>query len=203
MKTIISFDIDGVLANFVQGFVKTVNKVFPEKNAPKDYQPDGWNFPGLVTPEEMKEAWDALVATPNLWLNLKTYFENVAALSRFLQAEHKNFDVYYITSRVDTPGDSALSQTSKWLIKYNLLMYNTSLLVVKEAKDKQALLRALHVEASVDDYLPTAISSNELPRHKSFLYHRPWNAEGRPENLRVVSNLESYLNEVIELHQSK
>lgn len=203
MKSIISIDIDGVLARFGRGFVKVVNRLYPEKNLPKDYEPSTWFYTDALTSEEMKQSWDATIATKNLWLGLAPYEANATALAKFLHDEHKNFDVYYITSRPETPGDSSLGQTAKWLIKHDLLMYNTSLLVVKEAKEKQALLRALHIEASVDDYLPTAISSSELAGHKSFLYNRPWNVEGRPENLKVVSDLESYLNEVIQLHESK
>lgn len=203
MKTIISFDIDGVLARFGRGFVKSINRLFPEKNLSLDYEPASWFYTEVLNPEEMKQAWEATIATRNLWKNLDSYEENVEALARFVHREHKNFDVYFITSRVDTPGDSAFSQTAHWLLERDLMLYNTSLLVVKEAKEKQAILRALHIEASVDDYLPTAISSNEIEGHQSFLYNRPWNVDGRPENLRVVSNLESYLEEVIKLHESK
>lgn len=200
MKTIISFDIDGVLARFGRGFVRSINKLYPHKNVPLDYEPSSWFYTELLSESELKAAWEETISTKNLWRNLDAYEGNVAVLSRFLHNTHKFFDVYYITSRVDTPGNSAFSQTSEWLIDHDLLLYNTSLLVVKEAKEKQAILRALHIEASVDDYLPTAIASNEIEGHKSFLYDRPWNRIGRPENLRVVSNLEGYLKEVQKLY---
>lgn len=192
MKKIVSFDIDGVLAQFVPGFIKAVKKVFPDKQIPKNYQPSRWEFSDILTPEEFPSAWKEAVNTNNFWSTLEPYEDNVESMKRFIASQHDRFDVYYITSRVDTPGDSAFSQTSKWLIENDLLWYNTSLLVVKKAEDKIPILRGLRIDASIDDYLPTVVSSSGVSGHEAFLYDRPWNQENRPENLKVVSNLEEY-----------
>jgi 5'(3')-deoxyribonucleotidase len=201
-KVTVAFDIDGVLARFGKAYVQTVNGIFPEKNLPEDYQPSTWFYEDVLTHEEMTTAWDAAINTPYFWRRLASYEDNVKALISFLHTFHSEFVVYYITSRVDTPGKSAFAQTSEWLISRDLMMYNTSLLVVPESKEKIPIIKALRIQASVDDYLPTAVAANEIPEHQSFLYDRPWNKADRPEGLKVVLNLQEYLNNLLSLREN-
>lgn len=197
MKTIISFDIDGVLAQFVSGFVEVVNRVFPEKLVPNTYSPNDWNFPDILTSQEFPTAWSTAMSTHNFWHRLAAYQANVNALEYFIWSEQRHFDIYYLTSRVDTLGDSAFVQTSRWLSERNLVGHNTSLIVVKNAKEKIPVIKSLEIQASVDDYLPTIVASSEISGHKAFLCDRSWNREGRPDELSVVSDLNGYLTELV------
>lgn len=197
-KTTISIDIDGVLANFDQGFVKLVNKEFPEKNIPADFSTEHWDYRQILSPEEFKNVWPKLVTdTKRFWETLNPYEDNVKALARFIPRNHKYFDIYFVTARLNTAGDSAFSQTAKWLIAQHLSWYNTSLIVVKKAADKVGLLDTLGAQYSIDDYLPTVTSlERELPEHVAYLYDRPWNREGRPQlekALNVASDLQEWL----------
>jgi len=202
-KTIISFDIDGVLAQFGREFTKAIRAEFPQKEVPYDFEPTTWEYTDVLTADEFPLVWQRTIRTPRLWENMLPYAENVEALAGFISREHNNFDIYYITSRVDTPGDSAFSQTSRWLMDHDLLWYNTSLLVVKKADQKIPIIRGLEIEASVDDHLPTVIAASKVPGHKAFVYSRPWNKQGRPDGLNTVSNLQEYLTEMVKLRENQ
>ena len=200
-KLAVAFDIDGVLSRFTDGFIQAVNAVFPKKNLSPNYQPDSWGYEAVLSRDEFNEAWEKATSTSFFWENLIPYRANVTALQKFLLTYHREFDVYYITSRVDTPGDSAFAQTSRWLLDHDLLLFNTSLLVVHDAAEKYHILRGLKIRAVVDDYLPTIIKANEVPGLHAFLYDRPWNKADRPENLKVVLTLQEYLNELLRLRE--
>ena len=195
MKTIISFDIDGVLARFDRAFVALINDLF-DKNLALDYQPNSWEYEEVLTPAEMSQAFNRIKNQKNFWRNLKGYDNNIDSLQRFLHDEHKFFDVYYVTSRMDTEGESAFGQTARWLINYNLLLYNTSLLVVRDPGQKNHILRGLNVKCSIDDYLPTVIQSMAISDHQAYLLDRPWNQKNRPHDIKVVESVRQYIEEI-------
>jgi 5'(3')-deoxyribonucleotidase len=201
-KLTVAFDIDGVLARFGKGFVQAVNSLYPKKNLPLDYEPTSWFYEEVLTKEEMDAGWNKAISTPFFWENLDSYTANVSLLKKFLLTYHRDFDVYYTTSRVNTPGDSAFAQTSRWLLYRGLLTANTSLLVVHDPKEKLPIFRGLNIKAVVDDYLPTAVAANEIPGLTSFLYDRPWNKTNRPENLKVVLTLQEYLDNLLRLREN-
>jgi 5'(3')-deoxyribonucleotidase len=201
-KLTVAFDIDGVLACFGKGFVQVVNSLYPKKNLPLNYEPNSWFYEDVLTKEEMDAGWNKAISTPFFWENLDPYITNVKVLREFLMTYHREFDAYYVTSRVNTPGDSAFAQTSRWLLDMDILNFNTSLLVVSKAGDKLPIFRGLDIKAVVDDYLPTAIAANEIPGLTSFLYDRPWNKTDRPENLKVVLTLQEYLDNLLRLREN-
>ena len=194
MKTIVSFDIDGVLARFDKAFVGIINDLF-DRNLPSDYQPDSWEYEEVLSPAEMSLAFNKIKQTKNFWRSLDSYQENIDSLVRFLHEEYKQFDVYYITSRMDTLGESAFGQTAEWLIDRDLLLYNTSLLVVRDPKEKNHILRGLNVKASLDDYLPTVIQANGIHDHQAFLLNRSWN-QNKPYEIKAVDTVQEYISEL-------
>jgi len=97
---------------------------------------------------------------------------------------------------MDTEGESAFGQTAEWLIDRDLLFYNTSLLVVRDPKEKNHILRGLNVKCSIDDYLPTVISSNQIPGHQAYLLNRRWNRSGRPKDIKLVDSVRQYIEEI-------
>jgi 5'(3')-deoxyribonucleotidase len=195
VKTTISFDIDGVLARFDKAFVAVINDLF-DKNLPADYSPNSWEYSEVLTLDEMDQAFKKIKTIRNFWHKLEHYDKNIDSLQRFLHDECHHYDVYYITSRMDTEGESALGQTAEWLIDRDLLLYNTSLLVVRDPKEKNHILRGLNVKFSIDDYLPTVIQSAAIPNHQAYLLNRSWNRTGRPDDVPVVNTVREYLEEI-------
>jgi|ERR1700679_724022 len=172
----ISIDIDGVLASFTEGAVRVGNKIFPEKNIPLDYQPPLWDFP-CYTKEEWSQIWTEIHNTPNFWLNLPAHMENVHGLEKYIW-EPKSADIFFITSRVGTAGDSVLEQTTAWLRNHGLYRSgHTSVIPVAGPKYKNMLMSALNIKFSLDDYGPTVVECNCNNEHKAFLLDRNWNRE--------------------------
>jgi 5'(3')-deoxyribonucleotidase len=193
-RKIIGVDVDGILANFGRGFVQVVNEVFPEKKVLLDFEPNSWGYDEILTAEEMDKAWEFLKTVPDFWYRLPSYPENVRALDK-AQA-YDNLDIYCITSRVETIGTSALRQTMDWLSVE--MCGAVSTIVVKFPSEKIRLLKAIGACAFVDDKLETAIDIDHHSKNcQSFLLDRPWNRVGRPSDLKVVSNLDEYLNAVV------
>lgn len=198
MRKTISVDIDGVLAQFARAFVGVVKSLYPEKNLSSDFEPNDWFYAEILNEAECKEALHAVFNVPYLWSGLEPYQDNLTALQRFVGSNELSsaFNLYYVTARAETPGDSAVELTSRWLHRHFIKPYNAQVVVVKDPKDKIAVMRGLKIEASIDDYLPTVVACQELPGHRAYLLDRPWNRSNRPAGLRVVSSLQEYLQEV-------
>jgi 5'(3')-deoxyribonucleotidase len=197
-KTIIGIDIDGVLAKFTPVFIDSVNAVFPNKKISRSFEPNDWEFSEILTTDEFRPVWQDLLNKKDVWNTLDVYRDNFKSLEKFVHSQHNDFDIYYLTARCDTGGGSAFSQTSSWLLDKELLMYNSSLVVVRSPGDKPAVAKALGITAMIDDHLPTSIALSKVLGQGSCLHNRSWNANNRPSDLMVVENLEQFLNLVIE-----
>lgn len=194
MRKTISVDLDGVVAQFVPPFVQVINKLFPEKALPANFQPNDWLFSEVLHEDELKQALKETFNIPYFWGTVAPYQSNLEALEK--NVWDVRFNIYYVTARAETPGDSAIELTSRWLRNHFVKPYNAQVVLVKDAKDKLAIMRGLGIQASIDDYLPTVVACNELPNHDAYLLDRPWNRKDRPADLKVVSNLEEYFSEI-------
>jgi 5'(3')-deoxyribonucleotidase len=196
-KLVLTIDMDGVVSKFDHGFVKLINRVYPEKNLPEDFEPRDWGYSDVLKPEEFGALWEELKDTKNFWQNLQQYPENTRPLAYFLDETKRDCNVYYVTSRMDTKGGTALVQTKNWLRARSLFLDNCSLIVVHAAKHKNAMLHGLASQFSIDDYLPTVVSAHTIPNHEAWLMSRPWNEEGRPEGIKVAGVFTDYLNIIL------
>lgn len=192
-KRVISIDCDGVLDSFESGVVPIVNRLWPEKNVPANYIPQNWDWTELLTKEQWTEVWSEIKKTPFFWASLDPIADNVMAMNDYWQTLNE-LSVYFITSRPDTTRSAQL-QTQRWLREYGILNHG-SVLVVRDPTQKRCLIQAIGASASIDDFLPTAVSHAEIDNHTSYLLDRPWNRENRPEEtkqFRVVSKLADFL----------
>ena len=58
-------DVDGVLLNFEQAFVRWLNDVYG-MGLPPDYETPNWNFTDVLQPEQLKERWHSFLASPEV-----------------------------------------------------------------------------------------------------------------------------------------
>lgn len=196
-KLVLSIDMDGVLSHFTHGFVRIINRVYPEKNLPDDFEPVDWAYSSVLQPDEFHALWEELKGTKNFWQNLPQYPENTRPLAYFLDETRRQCNVYYITSRMDTKGGTALVQTKNWLRERSLFLDNCSLIIVRDPKEKQTMLKGVGAAYSIDDYLPTVVAAQAIPDHEAWLMHRMWNSEDRPEGMKVASVFTDYLNAIL------
>jgi deoxypyrimidine-specific 5' nucleotidase type C protein (NT5C) len=169
-------DIDGVFAQFIPEVVTITNRLWPSKNVPLDYQPDNWDFPDILTKDEWKQVWLEIRKTHGFWRNATPYRKNIEALQLFTN-KHKDADVYFITSRADTIGESVLAQTFKWLNWFDLAPRSghSTIIPVADATHKAAVLRALQLPFFLDDYAVTVYQLQNISDLKTFVLDQPWN----------------------------
>src|SRR5260221_427140 len=126
------------------------------------------NFRTLGALGFLVRMWDKLSS-------LRTYIENVRDLDDFLG--QYAVETYFITSRANTAGELALSQSKKWLEKYWLNAPHSSVIRVEKASQKRQIIDTLKIKFSLDDYGPTVEECNGINGHKAFILDRPYNRE--------------------------
>lgn len=197
----ISIDLDGVLSNFCNSVRDIANKLWPQKNLPYDFAPDNWDYEGSLTPDEFRAVWQVIRTTENFWEKQLAYPDNVFSLRRFLRStDAKGVDIFYITSRAPTVGDTILRQCEEWLINHKLGfgVCAWSIFPVENPAKKVDAMEALGISMSIDDYHENVKSVAGLKNHQPFLLHRPWNArEVVPDNVQRVRRLQDYLDAVL------
>jgi len=200
----ISIDVDGVIADFVSGFTKIANRRYPNL-FPPGYVQRRWHFEANdvgCTKEMVDQVWADIQREPHFWLNLSLYNSKEAiALKNFLAENYGKVDVYYVTSRVPSGGNSVLWQTQAWLKDFHLFSDSCSVIVKPQGVRKEEIYEAVGIGWSVDDYIENIPIDLTATEHKGYLIKRPWNAEHwegeyKSENLLTVDSMEDYLNKV-------
>lgn len=174
----ISIDIDGVLSQFTGQVNAIANKLWPGK-VPLDYEPPDWYWTDVFTKKDWDSVWEVIRGTENFWATSKPYERNVDDLRNFLNTSP--MDVFFVTSRAVTAGDSVGQQTFNWMSKQGLPIagnWNYSAIVpVPDSKKKRQVIEGLEISYSVDDLGPTVEMCNQIPGHTAFVLDRPWNRD--------------------------
>ena len=163
------FDMDGVLADFIYGFLWTarsiVNREIPIHNT-GDHQ--SWDFDGIMTKRQQSEVWRLIKTSPVWWgtlppLVLRDVFERINKIS-------KEANVYFCTAR---PCDArpASTQTAEWLKQHDIDDPN-----VVVSKMKGDFCKAVAADFAIDDKWDNAQVIHWIsPDTVSVLLDRPYN----------------------------
>lgn len=171
-------DLDGVIADFGGEVVKIGNTLWPGK-FPIGYVPDNWNYEGYLTKDEWDQVWAAIDMTPDFWRNEKS-MDGMLHLRDHLFYNHSD-EVYFITARRQTMGDSPMVQSADWLTQRGLFprQGHSTVIAVEEAKHKKDLFRSLGIHSFLDDYAPTVEQLNSLNADgfemHAYILDQPWN----------------------------
>jgi len=200
----IGMDIDGVLANFHYGFSKVANQLFASPivkdiNEIKAYRWEDWGYP--LDKKQHNKVWREIDnSIQNFWFNLESLITN-KEFSKLQHMANKGHNFFFITSRKNTAGNSALFQTKKW-IEYKLKLTNFSVI---PSHRKGGILDRAEVDYFIDD-LPENIieAAIEAPKCKSFLLVRPYNAYAiefiqkshKFKNIGIVYSVEEFLDTI-------
>lgn len=198
MNTRFGIDVDGVLANFGSRVVEIANKIWPNK-LPEGYRASNWNYTDVFSKEDWNQVWQEIKQTPNFWL-YSPEMEGCRQLKDFLYSDDGYYSqVYFITSRAETAGDSAKVQTCQWLESRGLWprFDRSQVIVVENADQKEQILRDLKIPFYLDDYAPTIQQASGISSLKAYLLNAPYNIHiSQWPYLSRVDSVREYLEKV-------
>lgn len=143
----VMMDIDGVLADFVNGFTRLGNELFglPVKDN-RDQGEWSWTGSRWCTQEQEGAIWKAIRSSDTFWSGLKP-LDNVGDETLDVIAdEHRRQPIVFVTSRV---GDTAWEQTIEWLEDRGI---RRPLVVVSSRElTKPSICRGLGLQIAIED----------------------------------------------------
>jgi hypothetical protein len=177
LKQKIGFDVDGVLANWVQAFLDYAHKVTSKfgmtHNLPHQaVNITTWNLNGHD--ELIKLLFPVLAQDQQFWMSIRRYDEACRVMF-----EKQIKPAAYITQR---PIPSELTAT--WL-KRNFFP-PAPVFTVDKAEDKQLLVKNLGLTHFVEDRSDTADQMHDLGL-TSYLLNRPYNVNWPTKAIRIMS----------------
>lgn len=185
----LSFDLDGVLANWGSSVIEIANSLWPGK-IPIDYAPTHWDWPDVLKKDEWDTIWSIIKTQPDFWLQITPYEKNISELQEFLK-EFPETRLFFITARISTGGVKARSQTEQWLEKFGLWPRNgLSTVLVSRPENKVNLMREANIAFSLDDKKETVAACQMLLNHEAYLFDQPWNQDS---SLPRVFSIKEYL----------
>ncbi len=171
----IAFDMDGVLADFESAFREVEVRLFGDDIPPAPEQPEARaaeeakatapkrrandrgggeppqeghenEEPWAPTRRKLDKVWAAIESTPDFWTTLKPIDPGGVTRIKEMMLRH-GWEVFFITQRPRTAGESVQRQTQRWLVAQGFDW--PSVLVMPGSRGKAAA--ALHLDYLVDD----------------------------------------------------
>ena len=207
-------DLDGVLGDFGAEVVKVGNSLWPGK-FPIGFVPDNWDYEGFLTAGEWAQIWVKIKSTPYFW-NDESALVGVEELQNYLNPEpiqigpntwrstlQREDEIFFVTARAVTVGDSPLVQSSHWLQSYGLWPRDgrSVVLPVADASHKADLIKALDIPYFLDDYAPTVDNLNRIESIQAYVLDQPWNRYA--SHLPRVFSVAEYLDTIRSLDASR
>ena len=155
----IAFDLDGVLADLGTAYDAVAVKLAAtrvassgrDQTAPDD---DGDRrdtdsddtAAGSRAHVDDAEIWDAIRATPNFWTSLSPLEPGGIERLQATAIRHR-WDLFFVTQRPATRGDTVQRQTQRWLVEHGIDF--PSVIVTRGSRG--TLAGALHLDVLIDD----------------------------------------------------
>jgi hypothetical protein len=151
MSLRIGFDLDGVLADFASAFHAVEVRLFGRETELEPGQPETEEErqagPQELQPSRRVDAiWDAIAETPDFWAGLRPLEPGAVRRIHELTLQHR-WEVFFITQRPDSRGETVQRQTQRWLVAQGFDL--PSVLVIRGSRGAAA--GALRLDYLVDD----------------------------------------------------
>ena len=192
---VVLFDVDGVLADFLSAFYREAKCIDISVNVAFAHTNKSWHEFNSISKEVVAATWEKIKSTPCWWMSLKPFLCK-QTLER-INLLHIRHEVYFVTSRIRTVGESVQYQTKFWLHEQGI--YHAAVISTPKKGD---IAKAVKADFSIDDKWENAQCVHWLTEGatKSYLLNRPYNqVEAGVGSRRVVrvNTAEEYL-DVIE-----
>ena len=190
----LGLDVDGVLADFRSAFHALAVSELGDKR-----QSD---LEANLSKGDIERLWKAVARVSNWWVELPAYeSDQIARL--YALSRRWRWEVFFMTSRPPSAGDTVQLQTQAWLERHGFYM---PAVLTAPALARGEIARALRLDLIVDDHLVNCMeivgASNSKVLHMS---RQPVNAEQRDQaesrGIGVVGTLAETLDAIERLHQ--
>jgi beta-phosphoglucomutase-like phosphatase (HAD superfamily) len=173
----IGFDMDGVLADFASAYRAVEERVFgqPARSRPEPPEVEAeleeavaTSEPDALPPHELRRRrdaiWAAIHETPDFWTTLSPL--DPAAVTRIheLMLRH-GWEVFFITQRPATAGDTVQRQTQRWLHAHGFDLPS----VLVTGGSRGAAAAALRLDYHVDDSAQNCLDVSADSRAEAIL----------------------------------
>jgi len=181
----VSFDLDGVLVDYLAAAIEQARELFPGR-VPEMYSSEtcAYSMQDVLSFNEWRDALDKLYKKENFWETLAPLQPNLNDFKVY--AKSGKDEIYVITARPNSPDKSVVGQIMTWFTKQGVPIARERVYVTKHSSDKAALIKQLGIKFSVDDLYTTVDQCNKIPGHKAFLFNQSWNMQV-PDMPRVES----------------
>jgi hypothetical protein len=172
----IGFDMDGVLADFERAFHDVERRLFgagtpvtpeePEKE--EEARSSGLDAADAeaITPRHLRRrhdaVWDAIQSTPNFWESLAPTETGAVRRIHDLMVKHR-WEVFFITQRPATDGDTVQRQTQRWLVGQGFDLPSVLVIGGSRGPAAGALRLNYHVDDSAQNCIDVLSDSDARP----------------------------------------
>jgi hypothetical protein len=155
----LGIDVDGVVADFRNAFrglaVRELGRAADDVEAE-------------LSKADVERLWRAVANIPNWWLDVPAH-EPDQITRLYAEARRRRWEVFFLTSRPPSAGDSVQLQTQVWLEKQGF--YLPSVLTIP-AGARGELARSLRLDLAIDDRMVNCIEIISASNSKAVLIAR-------------------------------
>lgn len=188
----IGIDLDGVLANFNDGFKRIIIQVTQKDLFGPNhiYTHWDWDIKAGYTLEERQASMDVVDNSTTFWQDLQPHKHNIEALNKALwEGNLGQHEIYFISSRFH--GKLIKDQTETWLEKQGIERPTVLL------SDRKGLMAyGLRLDCFIDDHVPNVLDVlHHSPSTRAYLLRTSENKlnEWQPSPNRGVDSIEEFL----------
>lgn len=166
----VGFDMDGVLADFSTAYQGVEDRLFgpgvptaagdPEAEAGDG--PVGEIHESRESRRRQQAVWETIRDTPDFWVTLKPTDGQAVRRIHQMMLRHP-WEVFFITQRPATAGDTVQRQTQRWLVQQGFDLPSVLVIAGSRGAAAGALRLDYHVDDSPNNCIDVKSESNARP----------------------------------------